>query len=151
MTVNEARVRRPAQHEVLIQQLREEGGFPTMRDVLLFAAGLGVSTNRRIPFDRAGESIRYETVTAEVFSETFISMIAASVTQEDPEILDGSRLAERIQIFEEYSNGGLEYLQEQINVRRQSLEIVVRSLVANALAGAGQVDPVSVEELLRAL
>jgi len=136
---------------VLIQQLREEGGFPTMRDVLLFAAGLGVSTDRRIPFDRSGESIRYETVTAEVFSESFISMMAASITQEDPEILDGARLPERIQIFEEYANGGLEYLQEQINVRRQPLEVVVRSLVTEALTGVGKIDPVSVDELLRAL
>lgn len=151
MTVNDARVRRPAQHEVLIQQLREEGGFPTMRDVLLFAAGLGVSTDRRISFDRSGESIRYETVTAEVFSEAFIFMMAAFVTQEDPEILDGVRLAERIQIFEEYANGGLEYLQEQINVRRQPLEVVVRSIVTDALVGAGQIAPVSVDELLRAL
>lgn len=145
----EVRVRRPADHEVLIQQLREEAGFPTIRDVLLFAAGVGISVERRLPFDRAGEAIRYETVTAEAFSDSFISMLAAAVTEGDPEILDGPRLSERVLIFEEYANGGLEYLQEQANARRQPIEVVALSLVTEALAGAGDAEPASIEELLR--
>ena len=151
MSAIEVRVRRPAQHEALILQLREEAGFSTMRDVLLFAAGVGVSVGRRVPFDRSGETIRYETVTADVFSDAFISMIAAVTCEGDPEVLDGARLTERVLIFEEYANGGLEYIQEQANVRRQPHEVILRSLVTEALTDAGAVEPASVEDLLKAL
>jgi dnd system-associated protein 4 len=122
-----------------------------MRDVLLFAAGVGVSTQRQVPFDKSGETIRYETMTAEVFAEAFISMIAAVTTEEDPEILDGSRLGERILIFEEFANGGLEYIQEQANVRRQPHEVILRTLVTEALTDARTAEPASINELLQAL
>ena len=151
MSASDVRVRRPAEFEVLIQQLKDEAGFPTMRDVLLFAAGVGLSTNRRAPFERSGELIRYETVTADVFGDAFIAMLAAVTCEGDPEVLDGARITERVLIFEEYANGGLEYIQEQANVRRQPHEVILRALVTEALTGAGSVAPASVEELLKAL
>ena len=148
MSSNEARVRRPAQHEVLIQHLRDEAGFPTMRDVLLFAAGVGVAFERRVPFEKASEPIRYEVLTSEAFADAFVSMIAAVNADQDPEILDGARISERLLIFEEYANGGLEYIQEQANVRKQPHEVVLRTLVTEALTDAGEGKAASIEELL---
>ncbi len=151
MSVVDPRVRRPERHEVLIQQMRNDAGFPAMRDVLLFAAGVGFAQGRRVPFDRSGEPIRYEILTNDALAEPFVSMLAAVSAQGDPEILDSARLTERITIFEEFANGGLEYIQEQVNTRREPLDVVVRSLTIEALSDAGEVRGATIEELLDAL
>lgn len=148
MSVVDPRVRRPERHEVLIQQLRNDAGFPAMRDVLLFAAGVGYAHGRRVPFDKSGEPIRYEILTNDALAEPFVSMLAAVASEGDPEILDAARLPERITIFEEYANGGLEYIQEQFNTRREPLDVIVRALTIEAVADAGEIRGATIEELL---
>ena len=148
MSSADARVRRPERHEVLIQTLLTEARFPAMRDVLLFAAALGYSANRRVPFDKPGEPIRYEILTNEAQADAFVSMLAAVTMPDDPEILDATRLGERIAIFEEYANGGLEFLQEQINTQRKPYDVIVKSLTVDALTDAGGVEGASVQDLL---
>ena len=74
-------------------------------------------------------------------------MIAANVV-DDPEIMDDTRMDERFKIFEEYANGGLEYIQEQVNVRHQPAALVVIDLVTEAFADDSGAKPVSVDELL---
>ena len=150
MNVVDPRVRRPERHEVLIQQLRNDAGFPAMRDVMLFAAGVGFGQGRRVPFDKSGEPIRYEILTNDALAEPFVSMLAAVTKEGDPEILDASRLPERITIFEEYANGGLEYIQEQLNTRREPLDVIIRSLTTEAVSDAGEVRGATIEELLDA-
>jgi len=103
---------------------------------------------RRVPFDETAEPIRYDTLTDPSFAEALINMIAAIEYPDDANIMSTERLAERLHAFEEYTNGGLEYLQEQINTRHQPVELVVVSLVADALARDGSAEPASVEELL---
>jgi dnd system-associated protein 4 len=145
----DVRVRRPQQHETLMVELRDEAAFSTFRDILLFAAAVGVHFNRRITLtSAAGDPIRYETLTGPAFSEALVNMIAASEAPDDPEIMDSSRLEERIKIFEEYANGGLEYIQEQVNVRHQTADLVAIALVTEALSASGGAKPVSVDELL---
>jgi dnd system-associated protein 4 len=145
----DARVRRPQQHEALLIELRDEAAFSTFRDTLLFAAAVGVHFKRRVPFSSAaGDPIRYETLTVPSFSEALISMIAAKEVDDDPEIMDSSRIEERVKIFEEYANGGLEYIQEQVNVRHQTADLVVIALVTEVLSQTGGAEPVSVDELL---
>lgn len=146
----DVRVRRPQQHEVLLAELRDEAKFPTFRDALLFAAAVGVHFKRRVSFDSAaGDPIRYETLTVPTFAEALVGMIAANEVPDDPEIMDSARLDERVHILEEYANGGLEYLQEQVNVRHQPASQVVIALVTEALERAGGAEPISVDELLR--
>lgn len=131
-----------------MQELQSEGKFPTFRDVLLFAAAVGFRQGRRVAFTASsGDPIRYEVLTVPGFSDTLINMIAANVI-EDPEIMDGTRIEERIKIFEEYANGGLEYIQEQVNVRHQPVDLVVVDLVTEAYADDGGAKPASVDELL---
>lgn len=146
----DVRVRRPQQHEALMIELQSEAGFPTFRDVLLLAAAVGFRNERRVPFTATGgDPIRYETtMIVPAFSEALISMIAANVVTDDPEIMDDARLEERVKIFEEYANGGLEFIQEQVNVRRQTAALVVADLVTEALSETGGAQPVSVDELL---
>ena len=149
MAGNELRVRRPQEHEVLIQSLRDEGGFPTIRDALLFAAGLGIHSQRRKSFEAANEPIRYETVVDPPYAGAFINMIAAVECQDDAEILDLERLDERIVIFEEYANGGLGFLQEELNVRGQPMDVVLNALVTEALTAGSGAEPVSIDDLLK--
>ncbi|MBD1591594.1 DNA phosphorothioation-associated protein 4 [Arthrobacter sp. S1_S22] len=145
----DVRARRPQEHAVLIEVLQAEAGFTTYRDVLLFAAAVGWSQDRRVPLNgSAGEGIRLEVLTSPAYSDSLISMIAVDAVSDDPEILDAVRLEERIRIFEEYANGGLEYIQEQINTRRQTALLVVLDVVTNALAQEGGIKPMSVDELL---
>lgn len=145
---SEVRARRPQQHEALMQELQSEGKFPTFRDLLIFAAAVGFRQERRVPFTASsGDPIRYEVLTAPGYSDTLINMIAANVV-DDPEIMDGARTEERIKIFEEYANGGLEYIQEQVNVRHQTAALVVIDLVTEALTESGGAKQVSVDELL---
>lgn len=151
MSIGEVRVRRPADHEVLIKRMQEEGGFLYMRDVLLFAAGVGVNNNRRFSFQKSSEPIRYDTLTEPSFSGTFVSMLSAYTLPEDPEILAPERLDERVKIFEEYANGGLEYIQEAINMRKEPLNIVLRSLLNEALTDAGVAKPATIDELLKGI
>ena len=142
-------VRRPQQHEALMQELQSEAKFPTYRDILLFAAAIGYRQERRIPFTNAsGDPIKYETMTVPSFSDTLINMIAANEVSDDPEIMDSNRAEERIKIFEEYANGGLEYLQEQVNVRHKPANLVLIDLVTEALSEDGGAMPASVDELL---
>lgn len=146
---SEVRVRRPQHHERLMHELQEGGGFSTYRDILLFAAAIGYHFSRRVPFrESAGDPIRYETLIAPTFSETLINMIAANVVEDDPEIMDAARTDERLRIFEEYANGGLEYIQEQVNVRHQPPPLVLVDLVTEASTETGGATAASVEELL---
>ncbi|WP_371632806.1 hypothetical protein OG693_15275 [Streptomyces sp. NBC_01259] len=145
----DVRIRRPQQYETLMVELRDEAGFVTFRDILLFAAAVGFHTGRKVSFTEfSGDPIRYETLTTPAFSEALINMIAANVVSNDPEIMDGARIEERIKIFEAFANGGLEFIQEQVNVRRQPAALVVIDLAAEALSESGGAKPASVEELL---
>ncbi|PVA40499.1 DNA phosphorothioation-associated protein 4 [Mycobacteroides abscessus] len=132
-----------------MQEMQSEAKFPTYRDILLFAAAVGYHQQRRVPFTASsGDPIRYEVLTYHGFSDTLINMIAANVVSDDPEIMDGIRLEERIKIFEEFANGGLEYIQEQINVRHQPVDLIVIELVTDVLADSGGAKQLSVGELL---
>ncbi|MFI7482079.1 hypothetical protein ACH9EU_06630 [Kocuria sp. M1R5S2] len=130
-------------------ELQNEARFPAFRDILIFASAVGFRQERRVPFTAtAGDPIRYETLTAPTFSETLVNMIVANVVTDDPEIMDASRIEERVKIFVEYANGGLEYIQEQVNVRHRPAAMVVLDLVTEAFDDDGGVKPVSVDDLL---
>ncbi|QYF91066.1 DNA phosphorothioation-associated protein 4 [Arthrobacter sp. PAMC25284] len=145
---SDVRARRPQQHEALMKELQAEGRFSTFRDILLFAAAVGFRQERRVPFTTASGDIRSDVLLGPGFSDTLINMIAANVVTEDPEIMDDTRMDERFKIFEEYANGGLEYIQEQVNVRHQPAALVVVDLVTEAFADDSGAKPVSVDELL---
>ncbi|UYP20953.1 DNA phosphorothioation-associated protein 4 [Rhodococcus sp. Z13] len=145
----DVRVRRPQQHERLMLELQQDAKFPAFRDILLFAAAVGFAQGRRAPFhDTAGDPIRYDTLVGPAFADTLVSMIAANEAGDDPEIMDDTRLQERVKIFEEYANGGLEYIQELINTRKQPTATVVLDLVTSALTDENQNTEIAVEDLL---
>jgi len=95
------------------------GPFQTYADVIAFAASLGNKRKKRSPL---GEISKREpgAIDVDIFVsrgyDMAIKLIAIAETK-NPQILshlDGESEAQRLQIFEEYANGGLEILREEL-------------------------------------
>lgn len=108
-------------HEEMVQRLAmqklpntDRTLFPTIRELLCFAALLGYSEKRRIPLDREKgvEDISYQQF-ERGDAEDLIYLIALAETK-DPEILKDGEESRCAEIFEEYANGGLQILREAV-------------------------------------
>ena len=108
-------IHRSRVYEDLVQQLAMQvvpGSsrrlFPTIRELLCFAALLGFSEKRRAPLDRSQgtEDISYQQFEADPGAEDLLWALAVAETQ-DVEILREGEEGRCAQIFEEYANGGL--------------------------------------------
>jgi dnd system-associated protein 4 len=107
------RVRRPADKDQLLKTLTEnQRPFATMAHALVFASSLGYAEGRRISFDKSSEQIPWE-VFANTGAEQFIDMLAGVVADET-DILADERVNDRLDIFEEFANGGLELIAERL-------------------------------------
>ena len=88
--------------------------FPTIRELLCFAALLGYSEGRRIPLDR---TVGLEDVSYQQFergdAEDLIYLIALAETK-DPDVLRDGEESRCAEIFEEYANGGLQILRHAL-------------------------------------
>jgi dnd system-associated protein 4 len=89
--------------------------FPTIRELLCFAALLGFSEKRRVPLDRSQgvEDISYQQFEREGPAIDLIFMIALAETQ-DVEILKEDNEKRCAEIFEEYANGGLGLIKDHL-------------------------------------
>jgi dnd system-associated protein 4 len=103
--------------------------FPTIRELLCFAALLGFSEQRRVPLDRSQgvEDISYQQFEREPAAEDLVYTIALAETLDTGILREGeeSRCAE---IFEEYANGGLAIIKDSL--LRSGGEYVDRALMA---------------------
>lgn len=106
-------------HEDMVQRLAmqklpgaDRTLFPTIRELLCFAALLGYSEQRRIPLDKEAGT---EDVSYQQFergdAEDLIYLIALADTK-DPELLKDGGESRCAEIFEEYVNGGFEIIRE---------------------------------------
>lgn len=126
------RVRRPNDKAEIIDRLiQDDSPFTTMRDVLIFAAAVGWSRKRRMSFDKSDEPIHWATMTTRTTTEPLINMLALSET-DDVTILKDSRFDERVIVFEEYANGGLEVLGALLADSPKSAIDVLRILVGRS-------------------
>lgn len=93
--------------------------FQTYADVVAFAASLGAKHQYRLPFNEVSQN-EPAPISLEVFIsrgyESLIKLIAIAETQDLNIIATQDVAAEeqRITIFEEYANGGLEKLREEL-------------------------------------
>jgi dnd system-associated protein 4 len=149
----EIRFRRPAEHEELLSLLTgKDGPFRSNYEALMFAAALGRRRERRVPFEKSGEMIRYALIENRPYGDVLVDLIAAAETPDDAKVLSDERLGERLRIFEEYANGGLHWLQGEINTRgSRDLVAIVSSLVLDALMPAEGKDDDPLEDMLDAL
>ncbi|MFT5331046.1 MAG: dnd system-associated protein 4 [Parasphingorhabdus sp.] len=106
-------------HEDMVQMLAvdkldgaDRALFPTIRELLCFAAMLGYSEKRRIPLDRSDgvEDVSYQQF-ERGDAEDLIYLLALADSR-DPEILRDGEESRCAEIFEEYANGGLTILQD---------------------------------------
>ena len=130
------RVRRSKDKSNLLDRLtksenRATSPFDSYRDVIIFCAALGWWRKRRVSFDSSDEPIRWETMTSLPGAEMLVNMLAVSQT-DDPTILLDERFDDRIVIFEEYANGGLEVLRESLDQSPKPAVDVLRDLVMQA-------------------
>lgn len=117
--------------QVLVNMQGGAGPFQTYADVLAFAAALGAKHNRRVPLGPIATKepgpISLEIFVSRGYDVT-IKLLAIAATK-DPKILsvyDSEIEAQRVQIFEEYANGGLEKLREDL---RGSVDYTERILL----------------------
>ena len=107
----------------LVQKLLDAkgttGAFQTYADVIAFAAGLGAKYSKRVGLTEISQT-EPAPISLEVFIsrgyDRLIKLIAVTDTQ-DIKILsteDAIAQATRVQIFEEYANGGLEKLGNEL-------------------------------------
>jgi dnd system-associated protein 4 len=105
--------------QALIDSQGTTGPFQTYADVIAFAAALGAKRKKRIPL-----SVISTKEPAPIGLEIFISRgydltikLLAIAETGDPKIIsnyDPANEEKRLHIFEEYANGGLEILREEL-------------------------------------
>lgn len=124
--MGDRRIRIPKDKEKLINMLlkgeSETGVFNLKAEIITFAATLGYKNEKRIPFEDSLDPIRQDVFERHGY-DTVINLIAIGDSK-DPIILRSSDFDEdrRITIFEEYANGGLEILQEELRGSGNPLE-----------------------------
>ena len=107
----------------LVQKLLDTKGttgtFQTYADIVIFAASFGIKHQKRVPLKEISQS-EPAPISLEVFIsrgyDWVIKLIAIADTQ-DINILsayDVDAEVERVKILEEYANGGLEQLREEL-------------------------------------
>lgn len=102
----------------LLEQKGTTGMFSTYADVIAFAASLGIKHQKRSPFTEISQN-EPAPISLEIFIsrgyERLIKLIAVIATNKI-EVLSTENEAEatRVTIFEEYANGGLEQLQQEL-------------------------------------
>jgi dnd system-associated protein 4 len=142
----EQRVRRPADKEDLIARLAGDSPdalFKSMRDLFVFAAALAKAHDNRKPLTGgSGEPIRLELFQRDSSHELLIQVLAVLEHSDDLEILRDDRVAERVSIFEEYVNGGLEIIQAHLNTHRlvredDALQMLVNKHIDQHRTSAG--------------
>lgn len=129
-------INRSKVHEELVQRLcaqtvpgSDRKLFPTIRELLCFAALLGFSEQRRVPLDRSKgvEDVSYQQFERDPAAEDLLWTIAVAETQ-DTEVLREGEEARCAEIFEEYANGGLALIEDFL--RRNGGEYPDRALMA---------------------
>jgi dnd system-associated protein 4 len=102
--------------KALVASKDTTGPFKTYVEVMVFAAALGVKHKKRIPLREIAKDL--SPLRQDYFTSSFVLVINlfAITENKDINILGDEQMADnqRIHIFEEYANGGLEILQSEL-------------------------------------
>ncbi|MBW4630557.1 MAG: DNA phosphorothioation-associated protein 4 [Iphinoe sp. HA4291-MV1] len=103
--------------KALVASKDTTGSFQTYVEVMVFAAALGVKHKKRVPLEGVAKDL--SPLRQDYFTSSFallINLLAITETK-DIKILSDDEVADeqRIHIFEEYANGGLEILQNELH------------------------------------
>ena len=104
--------------QALVDDSEGKGPFQTYADVMVFAAAYGAKHNKRVLINVLAKEPA--PISLEIFIsrgyDTIIKLLAIAESN-DPKILSAytpEAEAKRVHIFEEYANGGLEKLREEL-------------------------------------
>ena len=114
--------------------------FRLIADVLVFAAALGLARNKRSVLGEVlGEPIRQEIFDRQGY-DTFMNLLAVHA-ESDPTVLSDAdeKIERRALIFEEYANGGLEQIQEELKGAVDTLESILLMISAQRKPRGGEV------------
>lgn len=107
------------------------GPFSRIADVLVFAAAVGIRRGRRKPLmEPLAEPIRQSVFDGQGY-DTMMNLIALHADPRPSVLADSDEAVNaRAKAFEEYANGGLEVLEDEIRGARDVLETVVLMICA---------------------
>jgi dnd system-associated protein 4 len=119
----------------LVKNLVDERSSPfeTYADVLVFAASLGYRRKKIMPLEEIAK--KPEPIRPNIFTnrgyDTAINLLAISHTQ-NPKIVgsDEDSKNEKIKIFEEYANGGLEIIKDRLKGSVDYLDTILLLLIS---------------------
>lgn len=106
------RPRPPDQFESLIDDVIDAKIFDKKTDVMVFAAALGRRFSERKPVTKKGIDARWDQFSDEAIA--FVNALALAECHEISGLDPESDKTDVVTIFEEYMNGGFEYLQQNI-------------------------------------
>ncbi|MBW4679698.1 MAG: DNA phosphorothioation-associated protein 4 [Microcoleus vaginatus WJT46-NPBG5] len=122
--------------KALVDAKETTGPFQTYADVVVFAAALGAKRKKRVPLEEISTKepapIALEIFDSRGYDRT-IKLLAVTETK-DPKILsvfDEKAEEERTHIFEEYANGGLEILREELRGAVDYSERILLMLISD--------------------
>lgn len=143
-------IRRSKKFESMVQVLRTDKGtsvFKTIKQLMIFAAMLGFSKQRRnmLKAEDGYEDIGYDTFATDD-SHDYIFLLAVAHSG-DASILSEDNNEEIVRIFEEYANGGFEIIADWM-YQNKDLNVGYKAIASGLLdEGFMQGLPISVEEL----
>jgi dnd system-associated protein 4 len=125
-------VRRPKDKEAIMIRLAQgsDSVFATFVDLLCFAACLGYSRGISLPFDSSLEPVPWH-IFESAGKDSVVNLVAA-VSSDDFGIVGLDRFDEKLRVFEQYANGGLQILTELVEKSPRSPFDVVTDLVLEA-------------------
>lgn len=109
--------------------------FPTYADVVVFAAALGAKRKKRSPLGQISKKdpgpINLDVFVTRGY-DTAIKLLAIADTKEAKILgtLDPRMAEKRIEIFEEYANGGLEILRDELRGAVDYTEQIMLMLIS---------------------
>ncbi|MBJ2138204.1 DNA phosphorothioation-associated protein 4 [Paraglaciecola chathamensis] len=111
--LDDVRIRRPKQHDDLLELFKKEKIFSSNKNALVFSASVGFKKQQRQSFDESSEPIMLR-----IFDDNtdipFIYALALAET-DDITMMTKNRFKDAVLIFEEYANGGLAYIRSVLD------------------------------------
>ena len=125
------------------------GPFQTYADVVTFAAAVGMKYGKRLPLSKFSRKDPDPIPQDQLKNESLISLIAVVDTL-DPKILAETEDCdyERVKIFQEYVNGGLEILEEKLKGTVDYSEQILLILRNEFTESQGSSEPYDLKGLL---
>jgi dnd system-associated protein 4 len=146
------RVRRDKSQDDTINRLLKDGDgpFDTIAEVLVFAAAYGYRTGRREAIKKSGEPIRWDTISGVGQGvDEFVGMLAVA-SSDEREIVNPDRLKERIEVFEEFANGGLKSLGKELSESKLlPFEVILQIVVGESDTSNEDGDPLGLTQLIK--